>query len=147
MPSILTHYYFINDCINENYPFLENEKDIACLGAQGTDPFYFYGNLLKRLDKKEINDFASLIHNDNPFELYKHFIETANKEKGVNRDFLFSYIFGLLNHYVLDRTIHPYVFYSTGFDKSYLEDHQKFETNMEEKFEKKLSKRIWKEIW
>ncbi len=131
MPSILTHYFFVNDCINENYSFLKNEKEIALLGAQGTDPFYFYGNLLKRLDKKEVNDFASLIHNDNPFELYKHFINEANKMDDVHRDFIFSYLFGLLNHYVLDRTIHPYVFYSSGIDGNYLVDHQRFETNMD----------------
>ena len=131
MPSILTHYYFINDCINESFPFLKNEERIALLGAQGTDPFYFYGNLLKRSDKKEINGFASLIHNSNPASLYIHFINEANKCDNEHRDFLFSYIFGLLNHYVLDRTTHPYVFYHSGIDEGFMKKHQKFETNID----------------
>ena len=131
MPSILTHYFFINDCINENYPFLKNEEKIALLGAQGTDPFYFYGNLFKRGDKKEVNDFAAHIHNDNPYNLYVHFINEANKCDKEHRDFLFSYIFGLLNHYVLDRTTHPYVFYHSGIDDGYMKKHQKFETNID----------------
>lgn len=131
MPSILTHYFFINNCIDNKYTFLNNHKDVALLGAQGTDPFYFYGNLFKHNDTKDVNSFASLIHNDNPFKLYKHFIDEANKLDNTERDFLFSYIYGILNHYVLDRTTHPYVFYFSGIDNDYLKDHQKFETNVD----------------
>lgn len=131
MPSILTHYYFINDCLNEKYEFLKNEKEIALLGAQGTDPFYFYGNLIKHADKKDVNDFASLIHNDNPFRLYKHFIDEANKRNNEERDFIFSYVFGLLNHYMLDRVTHPFVFYHSGIDEGFLKNHQHYETNID----------------
>lgn len=131
MPSILTHYFFINECINESYPFLKNEEKIALLGAQGTDPFYFYGNLFKHGDKKEVNDFASHIHNDDPSDLYVYFINEANKCDKEHRDFIFSYLFGLLNHYVLDRTTHPYVFYHSGINEGYMKKHQKFETNID----------------
>lgn len=130
MPSILTHYFFINDCF-DNYDFLLNNKSIALLGAQGTDPFYFYGNLLKHKDKKDINNFASHIHNDNPLNLYIHFINEANKLDKTNRDFVFSYIYGLLNHYILDRICHPYVFYYSGIDEDFMKNHQKFETNID----------------
>lgn len=130
MPSILTHYFFINDCL-DNYDFLLNDKSIALLGAQGTDPFYFYGNLLKHKDKKDINNFASHIHNDNPLNLYIHFINEANKLDKTNRDFVFSYIYGLLNHYILDRICHPYVFYYSGIDEDFMKNHQKFETNID----------------
>lgn len=131
MPSILTHYYFINDCLDDKYEFLKNEKEIALLGAQGTDPFYFYGNLLKRVDKTEVNNFASFIHNDNPFKLYKYFIDEANKKNNEERDFIFSYVFGLLNHYMLDRITHPFVFYYSGIDEGFMKNHQKFETNID----------------
>ena len=131
MPSVLAHYFFVNDCINENYPFLENEEKIAYAGSQGTDPFYFYGNLIKRGDKKDIYAFASLIHTENPFSLYKHFIDEANKLDKNHRDFVFSYIFGLLNHYILDRYTHPFVFYYSGIDENYLPKHQKYETNID----------------
>lgn len=130
MPSILTHYFFINDCF-DNYDFLLNNKSIALLGAQGTDPFYFYGNLLKHKDKNDINNFASHIHNDNPLNLYIHFINEANKLDKTNRDFVFSYIYGLLNHYILDRICHPYVFYYSGIDEDFMKNHQKFETNID----------------
>ncbi len=131
MPSVLTHYFFINDCLNENYPFLENEKDIAILGAQGTDPFYFYGGLFKRSNKEEVYSFASLIHNSNPFELFNFFIQEANKIDKEHRDYIYSYLFGLLNHYVLDRNTHPYVFYFSGIQEGFLKKHQKFETNID----------------
>lgn len=131
MPSILTHYFFINDCFNDNYSFLKNENKIALLGAQGTDPFYFYGNLFKHNDTKEVNNFASYIHNDNPLSLYIHFINEANKLNNEHRDFVFSYIYGLLNHYVLDRVCHPYVFYYSGIGEGFMKKHQKFETNLD----------------
>ena len=130
MPSILTHYFFINDCF-KSYDFLLSNKNIALLGAQGTDPFYFYGNLLKHKDKKDINNFASHIHNDNPLNLYIHFINEANKLDKTNRDFVFSYIYGLLNHYILDRICHLYVFYYSGIDEDFMKNHQKFETNID----------------
>ena len=130
MSSILTHYFFINDCFYK-YDFVLNNKSIALLGAQGTDPFYFYGNLLKHKDKKDINNFASHIHNDNPLNLYIHFINEANKLDKTNRDFVFSYIYGLLNHYILDRICHPYVFYYSGIDEDFMKNHQKFETNID----------------
>ena len=89
MPSILTHYFFINDCL-DNYDFLLNDKSIALLGAQGTDPFYFYGNLLKHKDKNDINNFASHIHNDNPLNLYIHFINEAYKDMYNIQNILYS---------------------------------------------------------
>lgn len=131
MPSILTHYFFINDCLNDSYPFLTNENKIAILGAQGTDPFYFYGNLIKHSDTKEINNFASFIHNDNPYSLYVHFINEANKLNKEQRDFVYSYVFGLLNHYILDRVCHPFVFYYSGIKEGFMKNHQKFETNLD----------------
>ena len=54
-----------------------------------------------RGDKDDIYNFASLIHNENPLSLYVHFINEANKLEDKYRDFIFSYIFGLLTHYVL----------------------------------------------
>ena len=48
MPSILTHYYFIKDSNKEKFTFLENEEKVMYLGAQGVDPFYYYGNIFKR---------------------------------------------------------------------------------------------------
>ena len=61
MPSILTHYYFIKDTNKENIPFLENEEKVMYLGAQGVDPFYYYGNIINRFNKKEVNDYYSNI--------------------------------------------------------------------------------------
>ena len=131
MPSVLTHYFFVNDCIDDKYPFLKNEDEIIYAGSQGTDPFYFYGSIIKRLDKKDIYAFASLIHESNPLKLFKHFINEANKLDGVERDFVYSYLFGLMNHYVLDRYTHPFVFYHSGIDDNYLPKHQKYEANID----------------
>ena len=79
MPSILTHYYFIKDTNKENIPFLENEEKACLLGAQGVDPFYYYGNILNRFNKEEVNSFAKHIHLKECASLYIHFIKEANK--------------------------------------------------------------------
>ena len=63
--------------------------------------------------------------------LYIHFINEANKLENNYRDFVFSYIFGLLTHYVLDRYTHPFVFYYSGIDKNFLPKHQRYETNID----------------
>ena len=71
------------------------------LGAQGVDPFYYYGNILNRFNKKEVNDFAKYIHTQECLSLYIHFINEANKLSKEHKDLVYSYIYGLLNHYVL----------------------------------------------
>ena len=131
MPSILTHYYFIKDSNKEKFTFLENEEKVMYLGAQGVDPFYYYGNILNRFNKKEVNDFAKYIHTQECLSLYIHFINEANKLSKEHKDLVYSYIYGLLNHYVLDKTTHPYIFYKTGVKGDFMLAHQKFETSID----------------
>ena len=126
MPSILTHYYFIKDSNKEKFTFLENEEKVMYLGAQGVDPFYYYGNILNRFNKKEVNDFAKYIHTKECLSLYIHFINEANKLSKEHKDLVYSYIYGLLNHYVLDRVTHPFIFYFSGIGEGFMKKHQKF---------------------
>jgi hypothetical protein len=121
MPSILTHQYFANQLIERYqkiWPFLVDNAPLVWVGAQGPDPFFFYGRapLKKRLGKETINQFGSKLHNQNPTQSLLPLLQHAWFSQNHD-DALKAYMFGALSHYVLDRTCHPYVFYRSGFDE------------------------------
>ena len=109
MPSILTHYGFNRDVI-EDINFLKDNEDIYYVGAQGPDVFFFCGIIpfLGVENAKYIRKFGHALHKKDPTEVFEYFIEYAKKSK--DKDILFSYILGAGLHYVLDRKLHPYVF-------------------------------------
>ena len=127
MPSTLTHYIF-------NKPLAKDEKyrDIFLLGGQGADVLFFYGyNLLKRENAKEIREIGTLLHQINPDIIYMKMLTYAFNKQGEEKEILVNFIRGFMYHYALDRNIHPYVFYNTGFpytDKRYNVYHSKFES-------------------
>lgn len=137
MPSILTHYGFNKELYDTNNVFLKDNEDIYLLGAQGPDPFFFYGLVpfLKLKNGKDIREYGSKLHKMDPSKAFSYFFEYANKSE--HKDILYAYILGAGLHYILDRKIHPYVFYKTGFSddkkmkKIYFVDHTLFETNMD----------------
>lgn len=137
MPSVLTHYVFNKKVLDYNNQFLKGNEDIYFLGAQGPDPFFFYGLIpfLKSKNGKEIRGFGTRLHKMDPALAFEYFFEYANDSE--NKDVLYSYILGAGLHYILDRRVHPYVFYKTGFSdnpkmkKKYFVDHTLFETNMD----------------
>ena len=137
MPSILTHYGFNKELFDNNIKFLKDNEDIYLVGAQGPDPFFFYGIIpfLKEKNSKAVREFGKFIHKTDPKEQFEFFFEYADKSK--NKDVLYAYILGAGLHYILDRKIHPYVFYKTGFsdDKKmkvkYFADHTLFETHLD----------------
>jgi hypothetical protein len=137
MPSLLTHHYFASLVI-EKYkkvmPFLLDHYSVVTLGAQGPDPLFFYGNapFKGRKNSKKINDFGSELH-ANPH----HLIDLLLLKNDDLSNLELSYLLGALTHYVLDRTVHPYVFYHTGFDQAgnlvapYQGAHAKFEVSID----------------
>jgi len=137
MPSVLTHYGFNKLVFDNKINFLKNNEDIYLLGAQGPDPFFFYGIVpfFKSKNSKTIRKYGTKLHKLVPDEVFKVFFKYADDSK--NKDVLYAYILGAGLHYLLDRKIHPYVYYKTGFsdDKKkkakYYVDHTLFETNLD----------------
>jgi hypothetical protein len=117
MPSLLTHHYFASLVI-EKYkkvmPFLLDHYSVVTLGAQGPDPFFFYGNapFKARRNSKYINDFGSRLHAE-PERLIDLLLLNNENISYIE----LSYLVGAVTHYVLDKTVHPYVFFHTGFDQ------------------------------
>ena len=138
MPSVLTHYGFNKEVFTNKVQFLKDNEDIYLVGAQGPDPFFFCGIvplITGCKNSKEIRKFGTSLHKMEPSKVFEYFFEYADKKK--EKDILYSYILGAGLHYILDRKIHPYVFYKTGFSddpkqkKKYFANHTLFETHLD----------------
>jgi hypothetical protein len=128
MPNALVHYTFAKEnVLDPSSSFL----DATYVGAQGPDPFFFYGvlPLRNRPHKKETQSLGGVTqHMEMPIP-YAAMIEYA--KKSPDKDILFSYIDGLFMHYSVDRCCHPYIFYNTGFtdrptDSKQVQDYYNF---------------------
>lgn len=137
MPSVLTHYGFNKELFDNNISYLKNHEDLYLVGAQGPDPFFFYGIVpfFKSKNSKEVRKYGTTLHKLVPSDVFAFFFDYANKDD--DKGLLYSYILGAGLHYVLDRKIHPYVFYKTGFSddknkkKKYFACHTLFETHLD----------------
>jgi len=137
MPSVLTHYGFNKEVLDNKLEFLKNNEDIYLLGAQGPDPFFFYGIIpfCKNKNAKKVRGYGSKLHKIAPSDVFLLFFKFADESEA--KDVLYSYILGAGLHYVLDRKLHPYVYYKTGFSKDkkkkrrYYVNHTLLETNID----------------
>jgi len=123
MPSTLTHAYFVMDgmkLFEQNVQnFLKDSTGILKITAQSTDPFMFY-NLLKPWKKRTIaNSFASKFHTTKTGEFLTKFTEYVKANDYVYNSNIMALLYGFISHYILDSTIHPYVYYKTGAFKSH----------------------------
>jgi len=139
MPSSLTHHWFASqllDHIPEDYrPASPVEIETYLVGAQGPDPLFFYGYVpwRKRANKKEVNAFGNHLHQEeihDKFGRMLFFLQTKDQLNEVR--ILRAFLLGAMSHYVLDRNIHPYVFYRSGFSDNdsqrYAIYHAQYET-------------------
>jgi len=142
MPASLAHHLFAKAALAQygsRLAFLSPYSSLVSIGSQGPDPFYFYGSLpwRKHLDTETINGVGSMMHSPDPLRVLPKLIEEANQLKGQDRDIAFAYVYGSLMHYTLDRNVHPFVFYQSGFDESgkltppYNADHSRYESLMD----------------
>jgi hypothetical protein len=142
MPASLTHHLFTRvsiDRIGPQLPFVSGNERVVSVGAQGPDPFYFYGFVpwKKHPDKDEVNAIGTLFHATDPAQTLPSLIKGIQSFDGEEKRIAAAYVYGFLMHYVLDRQLHPYVFFHTGFDLEkgyampYSVDHARFEALMD----------------
>lgn len=141
MPSAPDHHRFASAVLDGSAvrnSFLGRNAGCVLLGTQGPDPFYFYGTVPWR-PRAEVSGalgFAEFLHGSAPAAVFP--VLAARAAEAPDADAAFAYLFGLSLHYLLDRALHPYVFYRSGFDeRGGLEggcgvDHARFETLLAE---------------
>lgn len=112
MPAMLTHDFFGRDAyaraMDVTDLYTPDERDAFLLGNQGPDPL-FYLMLLPPL--KVFERLGSDMHHVAPdpllLSLRKAVDELDEHDRSVGR----AYLAGFVCHYLLDRAVHPLVFY------------------------------------
>ncbi len=119
MPATVVHAYFAQD-LNDILPReIKNKLDVNRLRmfGQSTDSFMFY-NLFSILPGKKIRDFQKYFHTNKTQDFFINLINFI-KENNIEDIDVNSFLVGTICHYVLDSTVHPYVYYKTGnFNKN-----------------------------
>lgn len=138
MPSTATHAYFIMDIYDklpiERKIFLKDDKELLKVSAQSMDPlnFYFSKNFKKN---KKVRSFAEYFHTHKTGEFLITLTNYIKYNYYASKSDVMAYLYGMISHYVLDTTFHPYVYYKTGEFKKNVKDtyiynskHHEFET-------------------
>lgn len=116
MPATAVHAYFAQD-LNDILPKeIKNKLDVDRLKTfgQSTDSLMFY-NLFSILPGKNIRDFQKYFHTNKTQEFFINLINYI-KENDYTEDIdVSSFLVGAICHYVLDSTLHPYIYYKTGY--------------------------------
>ncbi len=115
MPATITHAYFaqdVYDILPENI-----QKNIDCprmrMFGQSMDALMFY-RLFRPLPGKKIRNFSQYFHRNQSQQYFLCLINYIKENHFESDGDVCSYLAGMICHYVLDSTVHPYVFYKTG---------------------------------
>ena len=122
MAGTITHAYFALDLYDKlsikSKELLMDEKESLKLFAQNTDVLFFY-NITNFKKGKKIRNFG---YRSQKIKTYEFFSTLINYIKYNNHQYnpqVISYLYGMLSHYVLDSTVHPFIIYKTGqFNKN-----------------------------
>ncbi len=107
MPATYTHHEFTKDVYNELNVNIKNKlndyQDIFNLFGKSFDVLYFV--------REKLGHFA---HKNNVNLYFQNIIKYIRDNELDNDGEVLAYLYGSICHYVLDSTIHPYIFYKSG---------------------------------
>lgn len=117
MPDTISHYLFGLDTTKNIadsplYKIIKEYRNLFFIGCQGPDPMYYH----KPYKKENYSYIASRMHNEQTGFFLSSALCYVKKLKDTPERFepCLAYVCGLLCHYVLDTTTHPYIFYLGG---------------------------------
>lgn len=117
MPATITHAYFGEDIYNKLPKDIKikikDYKTCLMMFSQSMDSLMFY-NILSPLKGKDIRDLAGVFHNSKTNIFFDNLIDFIKDNKLYNDPQTLVFLYGLIAHYSLDSTIHPFVFFKTG---------------------------------
>ena len=115
MPASVTHAYFASDVYDTLSANIKNHLSLSRLRmfGQSTDSFLFY-RLFSPKSSHGLRKFQHVFHTSKSQDFFITLIEYI-KENNLQNDIdTCSFLCGFISHYVLDSTIHPFIFYKTG---------------------------------
>lgn len=127
MPATYTHHLFTKDVykvVNENVKNkLQSNVDLFYLFGKSFDILFFI--------KPSLGRYA---HNNQVNLYFSNIIKEVRNNKLYDNSEVLAYLYGSICHYVLDSTIHPYIYFKSGKynyknkkTKIYKGGHDKFE--------------------
>lgn len=116
MPATVVHAYFSQDVYDILPNTIKNKLNVERLRTfgQSTDALMFY-NLFNILSGKKVRSFQKYFHTNKTQEFFINLINYIKENNYINDSDVCSFLVGAICHYVLDSTIHPYIFYKTGY--------------------------------
>lgn len=112
MPALITHHIFGEKCV-PGLPegLVENQEQLLAflLGNQGPDPFFFRFRALPA-ELKACHDLASTMHSTRVVPAFLAAHEGVGRLPEEDRGLGRAFCLGLVAHYQLDRSVHPFVF-------------------------------------
>ena len=116
MPATATHTYFardVFDILDKDITAKINIKSFEMF-SQGTDPLMFY-NIMSLKPGKKIRNLQRINHREKSRDFFINLVNDIKDRKLYNNENVCSYLAGMISHYALDSTVHPFVIYKTGY--------------------------------
>lgn len=105
MPATYTHHLFTKDVYKSLNVSIQDKLDIDIfnLFGKGFDVFYFYKPKLSNLG-----------HTTNINLYFSNIVSYLRSNHETHNSELLAYLYGSICHYVLDSTVHPFIYYYGG---------------------------------
>ena len=140
MPSLVTHYLFGQDILSRIEPssaeLINYNKGAFCLGLQGPDIFLYDLLHTNIAGNRNLGRIMHIIKTD---LFFRNYMESLIKKNLSENKAAISYFYGMLCHYSLDCSTHPYIYYHTNLhdttpagEKKSILAHREFETPLDE---------------
>lgn len=113
MPAILTHDFFGQDAYGKALEsvrlFTPDERDAFLLGNQGPDPLFYLAIVPNGMD--DFKHLGNELHHSNPSGVLSSLRHACDAMPEEDQGVAQAYTAGFLCHYLLDSTVHPFVYY------------------------------------
>ena len=117
MAGTITHAYFALDLYDRlsirSKELLVDYKEDLKFFAQNTDILFFY-NITNFKSGKNIREFGYQTQKVKTYEFFSTLINYIKYNGHQYNPQVMAYLYGMLSHYVLDSTMHPFIIYKTG---------------------------------
>lgn len=113
MPGFMTHYFFGVSTYKELPPHqlkksIKDHIGVFCLGQQGPDIFLYH---VKNAIGPANKNISTLIHEEKVSQFFYNYICVMESLKSPKaKDIARVYLSGVLGHYYLDSSAHPYIY-------------------------------------
>jgi len=128
MPSIYTHYYFADKCVDvlprELQAIVRANRKFYDLGCGGADVLFFY----KPYKKTDVRRYGSLLHREKMKDQMDRFRAHVVGSCYPDRDI--AYLAGYYTHFILDSAMHPFIW---KMDRQKVEKHFIIEADYDRK--------------